>query len=109
MKRINIHLDFSNTPGPRLRNEGKFSGEEFREEVLIPKLQECSEDESLLVDLDGAEGYATSFLEESFGGLVRSGYQDLIHKLSFKSEEEEYLIDEINDFIKEAIDREKSS
>jgi len=57
----------------------------------------------LLVDLDGGYGYATSFLEEAFGGLARlHGSEGVSKTLIFRSEEEPYLIEAIARFIKEA-------
>jgi len=37
--------------------------------MLIPALEQ---NEEVLVELDGVVGYGSSFLEEAFGGLVRS-------------------------------------
>ena len=69
---INIARDFSDTPGARHISDGPFSGQQFRDEILIPKYKEaCEKGEMLQVNLDGCYGFATSFLEESFGGLVR--------------------------------------
>jgi hypothetical protein len=54
---------------------GPFSGEEFREELLEPALKQAIEQKHVLtIILDGVSGYGSSFLEESFGGLVRSGF-----------------------------------
>ena len=66
--RIDIARDFSKTPGGRYRRDGEYSGEEFRDDILDPKL---SVYELLIIDLDGPIGFTTSFLEEVFGGLVR--------------------------------------
>ena len=69
---LRIATDFSEIPGGRGRDEGDHSGEEFREEHLEPRFAEALERGAILyVDLDGVEGYATSFLEEAFGGLTR--------------------------------------
>jgi hypothetical protein len=69
---IIIDRDFTHYPGGRHRKHGKFSGEEFRDDFLVPALHTY---ERVIVDLDGVEGYASSFLEEAFGGLVReAGY-----------------------------------
>lgn len=68
---INVGIDFTRFPGGRYREDGAFSGEQFREDVLIPALQDNG---MLTVFLDGAEGYPSSFLEEAFGGLVRAGF-----------------------------------
>lgn len=70
---VSVAKDFTKTPGGRYRAEGEHSGEEFREEILAPKYAEALKRGTILVvDLDGVAGYATSFLEESFGGLVRA-------------------------------------
>lgn len=101
---VTIARDFSETPGPRYRTDGKFSGEEFRHKVLLPAfLKARSLGVELLVDLDGTEGYATSFLEESFGGIAREyGATDLERVLQLKSDEEPYLITEVLGYIRDA-------
>ena len=72
--KITIAKDFSDVPIGRYREDGDATGEEFREEWLRPNLEQASEGDPLIVDLNGAEGYPSSFLEEAFGGLVRKGY-----------------------------------
>ncbi|HEY3822722.1 MAG TPA: STAS-like domain-containing protein [Polyangiaceae bacterium] len=67
-KLIDVGRDFSPTPGGRYRREGEWSGEQFREDVLEPALQDGGE---VIVDMDGVEGFTTSFLDEVFGELVR--------------------------------------
>ena len=68
----NISTDFSLYPGGRFRKDGAHSGEELRQ-VLAPILKrQCAEGGRLIVVLDGTMGYSASFLEEAFGGLVRS-------------------------------------
>lgn len=101
---INICNDFTDTPGARYRSEGDFSGEEFRETILIPKYEEAVKSkEQLKIELDGGYGYATSFLEESFGGLARIyEIQEVLNTLFFVSEDEPGLIDEITEYIKNA-------
>lgn len=69
---ITIVKDFSDAPGGRYIHEGKFSGEQFRKKILLPKYNEAlKSNEKLEINFDGAFGYSTSFLEEAFGGLVR--------------------------------------
>lgn len=69
---INIATDYTKTPGGRFISEGEYSGQDFREKVLKPKfLQALENNDQLTVILDGGYGYATSFLEEAFGGLAR--------------------------------------
>lgn len=98
---ITIATDFTDTPGPRYRDEGPFSGEQFREEMLVPALRAG---DSLFLDLDETEGYGSSFLEEAFGGLVRIDRfepNDLLQRLSFKSADSTYVT-QITNYIREA-------
>lgn len=101
---IRVASEFSETPGPRNRDEGVDSGQEFLETLLLPKYEEARKNNDfLMIDLDGTEGYATSFLESAFGGLARKYKPDEILKiLRFKSIEEPYLIGEITNYIREA-------
>ena len=69
--KINIAKEFSIAPVARFRSDGDCSGEEFREDWLLPKLKQASKSNPLIVDIDDAAGYPYSFLEEAFGGLVR--------------------------------------
>lgn len=72
--RLSIAEDFASVPGGRLRRNGPYSAEDFRDRVLIPALRRAIEENTLLkVILDGTAGYGSSFLEELFGGLVRAG------------------------------------
>jgi hypothetical protein len=101
---ISIAKDFSDTPGPRTRAEGDFSGEQFLEEILLPQFRNAiAQGVSLTVDLDGTEGYATSFLESSFGGLARTHDPDeVLRVIKFKSDDEPYLIEEIKKYVRAA-------
>ena len=101
-----VTRDFSKTPGPRYEDEGNFSGKRFREECLLPRFKEAlKKGWGLTVDLDGTAGYGTSFLEEAFGGLIRNeklSLKDIQRTIHFKSEEEPYLIDDINKYMEDA-------
>jgi hypothetical protein len=104
--RLKIAKDFGTAPGPRKIVEGKFSGEQFRTELLLPKVRSAMLNrERLEVDLDGTSGYGTSFLEESFGGLIRNdGFtlRDLNNVLVFISDEEPALLVEISEYMEDA-------
>lgn len=105
MIQLSIANDFSKTPGVRYPQEGEFSGEEFRDKVLIPKIDEAiKRGVQIEVDLDGTYGLGPSFLEEAFGGLIRKGfdYGQLMSILKFKSIEVPYYIDDIKKYLKEA-------
>lgn len=70
--KIVIAKDFSDTPGGRKISEGEFSGELFRQQLLLPKYEEAvNKNDKLEIDFDGAFGYPPSFLDEAFGGLVK--------------------------------------
>ena len=101
---ITISTEFSRTPGPRSPDEGNFSGREFLRTLLEPRFLEAREKNvTLIVNLDGGEGYATSFLEESFGGLARKhGAEPVLATLKLISTEEPYLVEEIEQYIREA-------
>ncbi len=68
---ISIANQFSPTPAGRYETDGPFAGEAFREKFLRPAL---AKDGTVTINLDGAAGYGSSFLEEAFGGLVRAGW-----------------------------------
>ena len=61
MKTINIAKEFSTVPGPRYRDQGPHSGEEFRETILRPAFDDALKTgERIVIDLDGARfGYPT--------------------------------------------------
>ena len=65
---LNIAKQFSRSPAGRYVTDGPFSGQAFRENLLLPALRQS---ETVEVQLDGALGFGSSFLEEAFGGLVR--------------------------------------
>ena len=101
MKKIKICDDFSDAPGGRYINEGEFSGEEFREQLLLPNLIKAEKDnEKLEIDFDGCYGFSTSFLEEAFGGLVRCCRRKGILKIiNIVSTEDEGLKDLVEKYI----------
>ncbi len=82
--------DWSKIPAGRYRSDGTFSAEEYREDVLFPALALF---DSVTVDLDGCFGLGSSFLDEVFGGVVRSGKfteEELSYKLIIKSDSNSY-------------------
>lgn len=101
---INIAADYTKTPGGRFIAEGAYSGEDFRESVLKPKfLQALENNDQLTVILDGGYGYATSFLEEAFGGLAREIKNRKIKEIIIVSDEEPQLISKIQQYIEDAL------
>lgn len=99
---IKVARDFTDTPGGRYIKEGEFSGELFRKKILLPRYNEAlQKKEKLLIDLDGCYGYATSFLEEAFGGLARElNDKNILNVLEFISRDEPSLTSKIEEYIK---------
>ncbi len=98
---ISVAKDFTRFPSGRFRRNGKTSGEAFRELYLEPPIKGG---EKVSVELDGTIGYGSSFLEEAFGGLIRSLRLQpavLRNSLIIKTEDQS-LIDEVNSYIEEA-------
>ena len=100
---INIAEDFSTTPGARYTTDGQFSGQEFYNTHLKPSFEEALDDNDILtINFNNVEGYATSFLEEAFGGLAREfGINAVLAHLKFISNDDPYLENEVKGYIRE--------
>lgn len=99
-----ISEEFTKTPGGRYRSDGKFSGQEFKEDVLenLLKIALVSK-EKIVIDLDDTYGYPSSFLEEAFGGLARDKGINIVKKtFEFKSDDEPLQIERILGYIDNA-------
>lgn len=70
LQEIDLATAFSPTPLGRTRSQGRFSGEAFREDHMRRALLRA---QVVRVNLDGATGLSTGFLDEAFAGLVRDG------------------------------------
>lgn len=76
---IDIAEDFSNTPKGKMRKDGPYSAEVFREDILIPALNQY---EQVTVILDGVKVYPNGFLKEAFSKLNKKfSYEELTSKL----------------------------
>ncbi|EHH3080012.1 TPA: DUF4325 domain-containing protein [Vibrio vulnificus] len=96
--------NFTKFPGARYRDLGPSSGEEYRDDILLPAIAEHGED--LVINLDGVFGYGSSFLEEIFGGCIRKGVSaEMMLKIVSKivSEDDEDLVNEITGYVNDAI------
>lgn len=106
MVEINIATDFSKFPGGRYRKNGKFSGEEFRDDRLLPALEGG---DVVTVLIHGTAGYGSSFLEEAFGGAIRAGLtlEQLKKQLVIQATDQSFqtYVDEIWQYINEADQR----
>lgn len=103
--KIIIADQYTKTPGGRYKNDGKYSGEEFRETLLKPAFLKCKErKEELIVDLDGGYGYGSSFLDESFGGLARQLRDPEMLNIKIISDEEPEKIDQVKKYIQAGLE-----
>jgi hypothetical protein len=72
MMTLSIAEKYSRYPAGRYPSDGPFNGERFRNQLLVPEIKRAvAAGDQLIVELDGAV-YSSSFLEEAFGGLVRT-------------------------------------
>lgn len=89
---------------PGTRDRGPHSGKDFREKVLKELVTKAiSEEAKFVIDLAGTHGFAPSFLEESFGGLIREGYftkDQLLEVLEVKCDEMPLYAEKVIEFIK---------
>ncbi|WP_282876692.1 STAS-like domain-containing protein [Pseudomonas peli] len=98
--------DFSKTPYGRYQSDGPDNGETFRNKFLEPALRNPNINK-IIVKLDSVqEGYeyGSSFLEESFGGLVRIckiPAKEVLDKIEIETKYEDYKI-EIKTYIERA-------
>jgi len=109
MIKINIAKDFSDAPGGRYIREGAYSGEEFREEVLIPKYKEAkSSGQKLQINLDGCFGYPSSFIDEAFAGLAKyENSHNVLQIIEFISNDQPGLVNDIEKCVRQTTPKEK--
>lgn len=101
---ISVAEAFSRHPGPRNKEDGKDSGEEFREKYLEPPLRDPNT--RIIVDLDGVVGYIGSFLEEAFGGLVRTFGADICDRVEIIAVRRPTWRNEALQYMREAVEDE---
>lgn len=98
---VSVAKDFTRFPAGRYKRNGDTSGESFRERFLEEPLRRG---EQITVEFDGTVGYGSSFLEEAFGGLVRSlnvSAQFVLDHLTLKSSDPS-ICDEVKEYIVDA-------
>ncbi len=104
MYKISIANDFTRYPSGRYARSGNTSGETFRETLIIPLLEKG---EGIEIDFDGTVGYGSSFLEEAFGGLIRSprlnsmSSKSIIGHLTLKSQDSS-IVQEVIEYMQNA-------
>jgi hypothetical protein len=85
--KINIASEFGRFPGGRFKKDGPLSGEAFFD-FLKPKIKTALEtNEKIILELDDIAGLPPSFIDASFGELVRKKIitaKELIDILEFQ-------------------------
>lgn len=97
--------EFYRRPLGRYRTQGTYTGEAFREDILLPKLKALSPNEKFTIDFTGVTMNGSSFLEEAFGGLVRKhGYsaKELKNTFIFKFPRRPSLEEKVWQYISDA-------
>lgn len=103
IKQFDMARDFTRYPSGRSSLDGQYSGEIFRTKVLIPAITNRIK---IIINLDSAIGYGSSFLEEAFGGLVRAGVtrNDIENFIKISTRDKSLEL-EIEKYISEALCR----
>jgi len=92
--------EFTRYPGGRLRKDGPWSGQQFREDVLLKLL---AEHDVVRVDLSGARGFGSSFLDEAFGEAAkRLGVKKVKESLELTCDDDPMLLELISQKIEKA-------
>lgn len=101
MQIVNVARDFSRFPSGRFTKHGSTSGEGFRSKFLVGLIKAGKQ---VTVQMDGAIGYSSSFLEEAFGGTVRELHISAaqLKALLHIESSDQALIDEIYGYIDDA-------
>lgn len=71
--------EYTDLPIGRNHLDGPKNGADYRDNYVIPALNEYS---TVKIDFTKTLGTTPSFLEELFGGLIRSGYIDVSNLLN---------------------------
>lgn len=106
---IDLAADFSPTPLGRTRAQGRYSGEAFREDHLKQALRRA---EIVRVDLDGASGLSTGFLDEAFAGLVRDRTltrDEFFQRIKIIATRDPFVGQEVRTFVERAATQVQSS
>lgn len=94
-KNINFVQEFTDCPGGRLEIHGDHSGQEFREKFLRPALDGF---DRVILNLNGAVGFPSSFIDEVFGVLSEQiGYDTMKQKLVINLTDDPLALREIDD------------
>ena len=81
--KYNFSEEFTRYPGPRFKRLGKYSGEEFRDDILKPLLEN---NELIEIDASNIRSFNPSFLDEVFSYLAEElGLEEFKKRINFYS------------------------
>lgn len=104
---LDLASEYTPYPAGRFRADGPYSGEAFRDDVLLKRVRDAVHARQVLtVRIDGVRAFGSSFLEEAFGGLVRKGVsrEQLLRHVAVVSSKPSHqrYIDAINRYMRDA-------
>lgn len=107
MLAYNFAQEFSKVPGPRRKDIGPFSGELFKEKVLLSWFQNNTEVE---IDIDDVTmSFGPSFLSEAFGKMAKDlGSADKFFKIihvKHNSEKNKHFEELLHKYVKIALSK----
>ena len=72
---MDVAFEYGRYLGGRFKDkDGEFTGDEFRDDYLIPKLQNLHDNQILVLDFKGCvPSIGTSFLDEAFIKILDNG------------------------------------
>ena len=100
-----VAKEFGPFAGPRYKHQGPYSGETLRPKLLAALDRIRGMPGVVIVDLDGMKGIGSSFLDEAFGGLIRSeGVEkdEINARFDYRSRVDPSYIETIRDSIERA-------
>lgn len=97
---FNIAKEFANAPGGAYRKDGDKSGEELREDYLVPLL-EAHPNDTLVIELDGIIGMGHATVREAFGGLVGRFGKNIIDRIEFAPTKHEHIVELAKEYMGE--------
>lgn len=84
-----------------LSDDGKYTGDRFREDLLVPAVLDLEQGQQVIIDLDGTVGYTSAFLRDVFCPLAEKtelSPSQLLQKLNIRSSDRS-LIAEVRGYI----------
>ncbi len=95
--------EFTTIPGPRFRETGDYSAEEFFDVYLKPKIDEAK-DNYINIDFSGTWGYGPSFTSQLGIYIVEALGESAIDKVTAVASDDPEVVDRFYSQLKEAID-----